>query len=563
MSTIAIMSYALPVRNPLSPFHSFSRQKLEVKSKRKPLQSSIRCALPNGLDVHELGYDLYDLLGIDNSAGHQQIRTAYRWLQKKCHPDIAGPNGHDMAILLNQAYSVLSDPNARSAYDQSRASAMEFKGYTGQPLYSKWFGSASENRAVFVDEVKCVGCLKCALLAPKTFSIETVYGRARAVGQWAENEETVEDAIKACPVDCISWVDRTSLPALEFLMSKQPRVAVRMNSNSSVGARVSNVFVDVEKFLRKFKKEEEKASKFQIDLCDFKGLDSPIQRFLRPKLNISAVSRNKIDKSGRGTDITELVNNQPFGFFGKESPAQREARIAAAEQIRASAGWWWHNFVQKQAAEYTNKQWAAKGAIVHANWERARQSTITTDSLEDNIGTDRNPRIHISEELHKAAARRRSGSSSFTSNPQQALHDEEYWIPVRPNKSRSAPSSPNNLEPRRIKSPFSGEKYTVLSGIEGNEVNGRHMEGKTDGDWREGILSKVPLATSAAAAVVVGFGSGGGEAGGLETHLAGPLALEVTNSFALQVFLAASAWYVVGTILASVTAFLVFDRKKP
>jgi curved DNA-binding protein CbpA len=39
-------------------------------------------------------------------------------LQKRCHPDIAGPAGHDMAIILNEAYSILSDPNSRSAYDK-------------------------------------------------------------------------------------------------------------------------------------------------------------------------------------------------------------------------------------------------------------------------------------------------------------------------------------------------------------------------------------------------------------------------------------------------------------
>jgi curved DNA-binding protein CbpA len=63
-------------------------------------------------------FDLYDLLGIDSSSDHSQIKTAYRTLQKRCHPDIAGPAGHDMAIILNEAYSLLSDPNSRLAYDK-------------------------------------------------------------------------------------------------------------------------------------------------------------------------------------------------------------------------------------------------------------------------------------------------------------------------------------------------------------------------------------------------------------------------------------------------------------
>ncbi|EEF35741.1 conserved hypothetical protein [Ricinus communis] len=63
-------------------------------------------------------FDLYDLLGIDSSSDQSQIKLAYRTLQKRCHPDIAGPTGHDMAIILNQVYSLLSDPSSRLAYDK-------------------------------------------------------------------------------------------------------------------------------------------------------------------------------------------------------------------------------------------------------------------------------------------------------------------------------------------------------------------------------------------------------------------------------------------------------------
>lgn len=63
-------------------------------------------------------FDLYDLMGIHSSSDHSEIRRAYRTLQKRCHPDIAGPAGHDMAIILNEAYALLSDPNQRLAYDK-------------------------------------------------------------------------------------------------------------------------------------------------------------------------------------------------------------------------------------------------------------------------------------------------------------------------------------------------------------------------------------------------------------------------------------------------------------
>lgn len=71
-------------------------------------------------------YNLYDLLGIESSSNQSQIKSAYRALQKHCHPDIAGPAGHDMAIILNQAYSVLSDPSSRFAYDKVTHASFHF-----------------------------------------------------------------------------------------------------------------------------------------------------------------------------------------------------------------------------------------------------------------------------------------------------------------------------------------------------------------------------------------------------------------------------------------------------
>ncbi|XP_070055924.1 chaperone protein dnaJ C76, chloroplastic [Nicotiana tomentosiformis] len=206
-------------------------------------------------------FDLYDLLGVDSSSNQAQIKLAYRMLQKRCHPDIAGASGHDMAIILNEAYALLSDPIARMAYDKELTKIADLRGYTGKPLYSAWCGPENEERAVFVDEVKCVGCLKCALFAEKTFAVESVYGRARVVAQWADTEPKIQEAIDACPVDCISVVERSNLAALEFLMSKKPRGSVRIGAGNTVGARTSNIFDDLEKFQSRYQDALNKASK--------------------------------------------------------------------------------------------------------------------------------------------------------------------------------------------------------------------------------------------------------------------------------------------------------------
>ncbi|KAH8930859.1 hypothetical protein BDL97_20G003500 [Sphagnum fallax] len=133
-------------------------------------------------------------------------------------------------------------------------------------------GPREENRAIFVNEVECIGCLKCALIASNTFAIENKYGHARAVGQWGDSESTINDAIQSCPVDCISLVEREKLAALEFIMSKQPRVLVGIDMHSYGGQRTENVFATTDKFLRKCAEREKlKRSNLQAALDEVGG----------------------------------------------------------------------------------------------------------------------------------------------------------------------------------------------------------------------------------------------------------------------------------------------------
>ncbi|KNA19487.1 hypothetical protein SOVF_061200 [Spinacia oleracea] len=156
-----------------------------------------------------------------------------------------------MAIILNEAYAVLSDPVSRYAYDKEQAKFTVLRGYTGRPMYSVWRGPETEQRAIFVDEVRCVGCLKCALFAEKTFAIESTYGRARVVAQWADPEDKIQASIDTCPVNCIWTVERSDLAALEFLMSKQPRGKVRIGASNTGGVRTFDVMSELKVFQKR------------------------------------------------------------------------------------------------------------------------------------------------------------------------------------------------------------------------------------------------------------------------------------------------------------------------
>ncbi|MBN6149337.1 DnaJ domain-containing protein [Xanthomonas sp. AmX2] len=66
--------------------------------------------------------DYYATLGVEPSAGEAEIKTAYRRLARKYHPDVSKEAGaEDRFKAINEAYEALRDPSKRAAYDQLRA----------------------------------------------------------------------------------------------------------------------------------------------------------------------------------------------------------------------------------------------------------------------------------------------------------------------------------------------------------------------------------------------------------------------------------------------------------
>jgi DnaJ-class molecular chaperone len=64
--------------------------------------------------------DYYALLGIDADADDAVLRRAWRKLALRWHPDRAGPGTTALFQKFSEAYTVLSDPIARAAYDRRR-----------------------------------------------------------------------------------------------------------------------------------------------------------------------------------------------------------------------------------------------------------------------------------------------------------------------------------------------------------------------------------------------------------------------------------------------------------
>jgi len=296
---------------------------------------------------------------VDDDASPDDLKSAYRYLAKTCHPDVHA-EGHDLCILLNEAYECLTDLAARAAYDARLQAAIDAEAddFTGEPL-SKWLvghplGKAppAETRAVFVDEFACIGCKNCIFEAAATFRMEPEHGRSRVFAQWVDPEAKVQRAIDSCPVECIHWVDKADLPALEHVtqrvLTERTNVGLMM---AGAGRRVEDPFEAASRFVR----AREAAAAARVAAAAASAEASPARRAARAA-------------------AAEAIRREQFGVFAGVAAAFQEA---ASNVAGAPTGPARGPTVGAGASESESEAWSDRETV--GTRRRARRRSLSND----------------------------------------------------------------------------------------------------------------------------------------------------------------------------------------
>jgi curved DNA-binding protein len=93
--------------------------------------------------------DYYKILDLNKSASADEIRKTYRKLARKYHPDVNPGNkaAEEQFKEVNEAYQVLTDPDARAKYDRlgSSWSAYQRSGAQDGFDWSQWISSLNQS----------------------------------------------------------------------------------------------------------------------------------------------------------------------------------------------------------------------------------------------------------------------------------------------------------------------------------------------------------------------------------------------------------------------------------
>lgn len=107
----------------------------------------------------------YDVLGVSKNADLNMIKTAYRNLAKKYHPDLNQNSEESTKKFqeISEAYNILSDPTSKKKYDSSHLYTSKTSSYKSDSEYYKKYSNytdTNKNEKNIISKVKISLTLK-------------------------------------------------------------------------------------------------------------------------------------------------------------------------------------------------------------------------------------------------------------------------------------------------------------------------------------------------------------------------------------------------------------------
>ena len=138
----------------------------------------------------------YKILGVNKNASQDEIKNAFREKALKYHPDKGGDE--EKFKQINEAYSMISDPNKRSHYDAAR-DGINFGGFGGGSfsfgdIFGDMFGPQRRERPTATVDEEIIFNLKASLSQIKQGMQQSVVFERYVVcddcdGEGGENKE--------------------------------------------------------------------------------------------------------------------------------------------------------------------------------------------------------------------------------------------------------------------------------------------------------------------------------------------------------------------------------------
>ena len=191
--------------------------------------------------------DYYDILGITEDATIVQIKTAYRTQALKWHPDRnPGVDTSEKMKEINEAYSILSNPESKARYDKEYAA---FKSFRTQKTQQETTSDSDENENDYdvnfdnndydIKDEELKRDVERARKSAEEF-VREFYAALKkesataAKGAWEGAKPYLIVAVIMMIIGLISLLASSGSKSLSYSIEPTPEAPITMESNSSL-----------------------------------------------------------------------------------------------------------------------------------------------------------------------------------------------------------------------------------------------------------------------------------------------------------------------------------------